>query len=248
MTLAALRFPPNLTFESVVRSHPGRRRSINEDRVLERTAEGLWAVADGMGGHEGGDVAASRVVAALAAVQLTGSGLSRLADIQQAMDEVNVDLLGRQTDFGSPCGSTVVALVSFENHYACLWAGDSRAYRARAGLLSAITHDHSLVQQLVDVGALDESGRKHHPSAHVITRAVGAVPRLELDRQTDQIMEGDVFLLCSDGLTNCIDDGQIAHILNTQNPVQAADHLLNRALDQGAPDNVSLVIVRAASQ
>jgi serine/threonine protein phosphatase PrpC len=233
--------PTSVCFESQARTHPGNRRSVNEDRVLDRPDAGLWAVADGMGGHQAGDVAAARVVDALCAIEPSGSGYSRLVDVLRAVDRVNTAL----ADGGSRSGSTLVALLAHEGHYACVWAGDSRAYLLRDGTLSPITRDHSIVQQLIDGGALAESERRGHPSAHVITRAVGAAPRIELDQQFAPIAAGDIFLLCSDGLIACLDDDDISAALQTGDVAQLADRLLSLALARGAPDNVSVVVVRA---
>jgi len=234
-----------LCFESAARTHPGHRRTVNEDRVLNRPEAGLWAVADGMGGHQAGDVAAASVIDALGAITPGGSGYSRLVDILREVDRVNAALVGGQAGGRTCSGSTLVALLVHEGHYACVWAGDSRAYLFRDGVLSAITRDHSIVQQLIDGGALHEGERRRHPSAHVITRAIGAAPRIELDRQFAPIAAGDIFLLCSDGLTACLEDGDIAEALHAGDMAQLADRLLGLALARGAPDNVSIVIVRA---
>ena len=235
---------PRIRFESTSRSHPGNQRAVNEDRVLDRPEAGLWAVADGMGGHRAGEVAAARIVDALGAVEPSGSGYSRLADIVREIDRVNT-ALAADASVTSRSGSTLVTLLAHEGHYACLWAGDSRAYRLRGGALSAITRDHSVVQQLIDAGDLAESDRKAHPRAHVITRAVGAAPRVELDRQFAPIVAGDVFLLCSDGLNACVEDAEIAGALHGGNAAHAADRLLALVLARGAPDNVSVVVIRA---
>jgi len=233
-------------FQSAARSHPGGR-TVNEDRLLNRPEAGLWAVADGMGGHQAGDVAAASVIDALWAIPPSGSGYFRLVDILLEVERVNATLVGGRGGGGTCSGSTLVALLAHEGHYACVWAGDSRAYLFRDGVLSAITRDHSIVQELIDSGDIAESERRRHPSAHVITRAIGAAPRIELDRRYAPIAAGDVFLLCSDGLTACLDDDDIAAALRSGDIAQFADGLLGLALARGAPDNVSLVVVRAPS-
>jgi len=238
--------PSPLAFSSVSRSHAGRRRALNEDRVLERPEAGLWAVADGMGGHIGGDEAASRLIRALSAIEHGASGYAWVADAEREVQQVNSDLIARRSPLGGVIGSTLVALLVHDSHYACLWAGDSRAYLLRAGQLSAITRDHSLVQQLVDEGALAPAGRHSHPSAHVITRAVGSDPILTLDRRFASVMPGDVFLLCSDGLTACVGEDEIAAALGGPDKGRAADWLLATTLGRDAPDNVSFVIISAS--
>ncbi len=235
-----------LRFLSVSRTHAGTRRALNEDRLLEHGEAGLWAIADGMGGHAGGDIAADRVIAALETVDHGASGYAYLDDLVAAVGAANAAIVDERTLRGGPLsGATLVALLAHEGHYACLWAGDSRAYRLSDGVLSPITRDHSIVQQLIDTGALSEGARRQHPSAHVITRAVGVDARLELDRRFAPIGEGDLFLLCSDGLTGCLEDGELAAILTDRDLEAAADCLLATALERGARDNVSLILVRA---
>lgn len=233
-------------FTSVAKTHAGARRSVNEDRILDRPQDGFWAVADGMGGHLAGDVAADRLVAALAAVEHGASGYACLADIVRQVEKVNEDLF-RGDGGAAPAtsGSTLVALLAHEGHYACLWAGDSRAYLWRGGRLTAITRDHSIIQELVDRGVVAEADRRGHPSANLVTRAVGADLKVQLDRRFAPLVEGDVFLLCSDGLTGCLDEGEIASTLQAADLDRAAELLIEAALQRRAPDNVSLILVSA---
>ncbi len=246
MSAAPLAMSPDLVFRSAARTHVGTRRTVNEDRVLDRTDKGLWAIADGMGGHQAGDIAASTVIDAMSAIEHGPSGYTYLGDIVAAVEQANATIFtGRAAEGAGPSGSTVVALIAHEGHYACLWAGDSRAYLFRDGALAPITRDHSLVQQLVDCGDVPESRRRQHPNAHIITRAVGVDAQVELDRQFAAIAAGDIFLLCSDGLTACLDDAEMARTLACDDLNAAADHLLQAALNRQALDNVSLVLVRA---
>lgn len=237
---------PTFRLRSAARSHPGKRRSLNEDRILERAEDGLWVVADGMGGHRDGDVAAARLVEAIASVEHGASGYGYLTDIVAAVESVNGALFrGADAREASPSGSTLVALLIHDRHYACLWAGDSRAYLLREERLSPITHDHSLVQELVDSGELAESDRRRHPGAHVITRAVGAGPHVTLDRRFGSLADRDIFLLCSDGLTECLDDQEIERRLNAGDLTCSADLLIDAALERHAPDNISFIIISA---
>ena len=234
MSAAPLAMSPGLVFRSAARTHAGTRRTVNEDRVLDRTDKGLWAIADGMGGHQAGDIAASTVIDAISAIEHGPSGYTYLADIVAAVERANAAIFtGRSAGGAGASGSTVVALIAHEGHYACLWAGDSRAYLFRDGALAPITRDHSLVQQLVDCGDVPES------------RAVGVDAQVELDRQFAAIAAGDIFLLCSDGLTACLDDAEMAGALAGDDLQAAADHLLQTALSRQALDNVSLILVRA---
>jgi serine/threonine protein phosphatase PrpC len=245
MTAASTAVSPGLVFRSAARTHAGMRRTVNEDRVLDRNDKGLWAIADGMGGHRAGDVAASTVIDAMAAVDHGPSGYSYLGDIVGAVERANAAIFAGRAAQGGSSGSTLVALIAHEGHYACLWAGDSRAYLFRDGALAAITRDHSVVQQLVDRGDVPENRRRQHPNAHIITRAVGVDAQVELDRQFAAIAPGDIFLLCSDGLTACLDDAEIARGLAGGDLDAAADDLLRIALGRQALDNVSLILVRA---
>ena len=237
-------------FRSTARTHVGGR-ALNEDRVLERPDVGLWAVADGMGGHMAGDVASTMVVEALGRVARFGSGYAYLNDVAAQLQAVNRQLLeGSGGGGGRPglMGSTVVALLAHEGYYACVWAGDSRAYLLRDGRLTRLTHDHSLVQEMVDSGALTADQARSHPRANVITRAVGVADPLLLEKRHAPIDAGDIFLLCSDGLTGTMRDEEIEERLLRGDLDQAADDLLGLALGRGARDNVSLVLVSAYSE
>ena len=127
--------------------------------------------------------------------------------------------------------------------FGCFWAGDSRAYRIRDGEIAQLTRDHSLVQGLVDAGMLDPEEAEDHPNANVVTRAVGASEALDVDTSTGDAYAGDTFLLASDGLTRVVSDDEIYSEL-TQPIDSAADSLLQTVLSRGAPDNVSLILVR----
>jgi protein phosphatase len=139
----------------------------------------------------------------------------------------------------------VVALLAFEDHYACVWAGDSRAYLLRDRTLVQLTHDHSMVQELVDAGALQAGVAMSDSRANLITRAVGARPDLTLDSRNGAMVEGDLFLLCSDGLTGLVSDEEIGDILRSAPMEAAADELIGLSLARGAKDNVTLVLIRA---
>lgn len=232
-------------FECVSRTDVGLRRKINEDAVLVRTPRGLWAVADGMGGHEAGEVASAMVA----------EGLSRLHPVEDlekfvqqalvALGEVNDELLAlaQSSTGGRTIGSTVVGLAIRNREYCCFWAGDSRAYRLRDGQIVQISRDHSLVQDLVAAGMLDAKEAQHHPQASVITRAVGVSATLKIDTARGDARPGDMFLLASDGLTRVIEDAELAAEMTRGLPAEAADQLLATVLDRGAPDNVSLILI-----
>jgi serine/threonine protein phosphatase PrpC len=236
-----------VAFESVSCTHVGLRRQMNEDSVLARPECGLWAVADGMGGHEAGEVASGKVREALSSL-FPANGLDGLVeDAVAALQMVNRDLIALAASKGSDrsIGTTVVGLAIVNGQYRCFWAGDSRAYRVRGQEIVQLTRDHSLVQSLVDAGMLEPEQAINHPDASVITRAVGAAEELKVDTVTGDVLPGDRFLLASDGLTRVVADEELAAELSVNSPQEAADKLLETVLARGAPDNVSMVIVRA---
>ena len=235
-----------LTFESVALTHVGKVRKLNEDAFCDRGELGLWAVADGMGGHQAGDVASGLIVEALGQVDDVSSGYALLEDVRQSIQRVNRTLIARAAVMapGTLIGSTVVTLVTYADYYACLWAGDSRIYLLRDGRLEQVTRDHSHMQELIDSGSLSRLEARSYARSNVITRAVGVSDRLALDMQQGPLQVDDVFLLCSDGLTGALDDRTIARVLEQPSLEAAAQALIDRTLDQGARDNVTVVLVR----
>jgi len=235
-------------FRVAARSHVGAVRRMNEDALLERTDAGVWAVADGMGGHEAGDHASRRVVESLAAALDRQPGRADMADLAGALDHCNAELCAYADRHGfTAVGSTIVALTVQGSGFDAVWAGDSRLYRLREGRLHLLTHDHSLVQHLVDAGRLDPASAERHPQANVITRAVGAVPALRLDHIRGEVRHGDTFLLCSDGLTREVAAGVLESTLARHPPAEAVRRLEAAALHNGARDNLSMVAIRCLS-
>lgn len=233
-----------MTFRSVSRTHTGLVRSHNEDALVERSDVGLWAVSDGMGGHSAGDVASGLVVTALrqlARDQLTPDGVRR------ALEEVNDDLFARSS--GSQdrtMGATVTVLGVDGTNFFCLWAGDSRLYRLRNGKLAQLTRDHRFIQDLLDTGRITEAEARKHPRRNVITRAVGVAKDLELDGCDGKVEPGDVFLLVTDGVTGACTDEEILSALTGKSFDAAADEIVHRCLDHGAPDNLTLQLIEKA--
>lgn len=235
-----------MRIDSVSRTNVGLKRKINEDSVLAAPDRAIWAVADGMGGHEAGDVASAMVVAALSDIPDTNSLGATVACIRDAIADTNRALINlaaiRSTE--KSIGTTVVGLTIADGAYCCFWAGDSRAYLLRDGEMSRLSRDHSLVQNLVDAGMLSSQEAEHHPNSNVVTRAVGVSETVELDVVSGETCSGDQFLLASDGLTRVVDDDELAMQLSRNTPDRAADALIDMVLRRGAPDNVSLVIVK----
>lgn len=228
------------------RTHVGLRRKVNEDSLLVRAERGLWAVADGMGGHDAGDVASSRVTESLLDLPVA-DGLDGLVEAAvDALKQVNEELivLARANGSERTIGSTVVGLAIADGQFRCFWAGDSRAYRVRHGQIEQITRDHSLVQNLIDVGMLKPDEAVDHPNANVITRAVGVASDLSIEIVGGDALPGDQFLLASDGLTRVVDDHEMAAELLSKSPARAAEQLIDTVLARGAPDNVSIIIAK----
>ena len=207
---------------------------------------GLWVVADGMGGHEAGEVASGMVIDALRALPMLGD-LDELASCAaEALKQVNRSLIGLARSGGGDqtIGTTVVGLAIADGSFRCFWLGDSRAYRLRDGEITRISHDHSLVQNLVDAGMIKPEEAESHENANLITRAVGVADNVEVDIVSGDARPGDQFLLASDGLTRVVRDDELAAALGRASPAEAADNLLATVLERGAPDNVSLIIAR----
>lgn len=232
---------PFFSARSVARSHIGSVRTVNEDRVFNAADHGLWAIADGMGGHARGDVAAEIVIGSL--IRLIGRDADiTLESIGASLDEANrcvLDLSGRAEQ---QSGSTVAGLFLDGDDAVIFWAGDSRVYRVRDGRFELMTHDHRVVQDMIDAGALTEAQARRHPRATVITRAVGASATLELASRVERARAGDVYLLCSDGLTDMVAPDMLARAVD-RDAAEAADECIRLALATGGTDNISLVIV-----
>ena len=221
-------------------THEGAVRPRNEDALLERPELGLWVVADGAGGHGAGDVASAAIVAAMGVIPPGLSAAELLAQVRLRLTAVHGELQeeAARRGPGRILASTVVVMLARGEHFAMLWAGDSRGYLLRAGVLSRVTRDHSLVQELVDQGTLREEDAESHPQANVITRAIGAHGELELDKISGRIAEGDRFLLCTDGLFKTMSEAEIAGMLAAGADAQA---IVTEAVGRGARDNVSAI-------
>jgi serine/threonine-protein phosphatase Stp1 len=235
-----------VAFECVSKTHVGLRRKVNEDSMLVRTDRGLWAVADGMGGHDAGDVASAKITEALLRLPIVYSLDDLVESAVVALKKVNAELIHiAATEHDSrTIGSTVVGLAIADGQYRCFWAGDSRAYRVRGAEIVQLTRDHSLVQDLVDAGMLTPQEAENHPNSSVITRAVGVVEDLRLDIANGDVRPGDLFLLATDGLTRLVDDNELVAELTSSRPAEAVETLVETVLSRGAPDNVSIIITR----
>jgi serine/threonine protein phosphatase Stp1 len=242
-----------LQYRSWAATHRGAVRPHNEDSFVDRPQVGLWAVADGLGGHEAGEVASAMIKHALEQIPPGLPTDQLLLEVRLRLQETHTALLGQgmRRGWGAVIGSTVAVLVAREDQFACLWAGDSRVYRLRDGALQQLTRDHSLVQDLVDAGTLPADQAEAHPQANIITRAVGVQPkRLDLEEMSGRVQVGDRFLLCSDGVFKALPLPQVAILLAPVAPADVgedpADRLIAAALAAFASDNVTVVAVDAS--
>ena len=227
-------------------SHVGKVRSVNEDSCLARAEIGLFAVADGVGGAHAGEYASGLLASVLNEVGPAPTAHQFLRDVRTRLEGANRTLRAETVRRGEAflSASTIVCLLLHAGLYAGVWAGDSRLYLLRTGRFRQVTRDHSQVQELVDEGFLSEAEARVDPRGNIITRAVGANERLELDIVEGEARPGDVFLLCSDGLNRVLEDDEIAWLLEHLAPQAAVDALVEATLERGAPDNVTVVVVK----
>jgi len=223
----------------------GTVRKVNEDNFLDAPQVALWCVADGMGGHDKGDVASQMIVDYLECLNKPEFYPLRVVQIKERLDAVNERLIAMADTMpeSSVIGSTVAVLLFDENDAHCIWAGDSRIYRLRNNQLIRLTRDHSQVEDMVAAGLLSADEAKTHHAANVITRAIGAVDNVELEVASYPLKEGDRFLLCSDGLNKVMSDTEIANSLKTLPLNELPNKLIRTALGRMARDNVTVVVV-----
>jgi serine/threonine protein phosphatase PrpC len=248
---------------SGVYTHVGTVRAVNEDTYLQAPPEGrggrvlsdrLWAVADGMGGHNGGREAS----------RLACRGLQDFFDRQPpdpgdcspralsrhlAETMLRVDRLVRQRATSRPSqahmGTTLSCLLLADGHSIIAHVGDSRIYRWREGHLSCLTTDHTFVQEMIFEGEVDPAQAHRHPLRHLLTNAVGtAEPLCQVDERIDRVRVGDRFLLCTDGLTNVLEPQHLAAAMaRDRRPGEIAEELVGAALDRKTRDNVTALVV-----
>jgi protein phosphatase len=230
--------------EAGAATHVGKVRQQNEDNYLVATRRGLWAVADGMGGHAAGDVASRTVVEELAAIAIPASASELLASCEQHIVNANSQLKELGDERGALIGSTVAVLLIFDGHYAAVWSGDSRIYRVRKHRIEQISVDHTEVQELISEGRLTAEEARAWPRRNVITRAIGVSDNPELEIKGGALEAGDIFVICSDGLTAHVEDKEILALASAHPPQKACDLLVDLTLDRGAVDNVTVVAVR----
>jgi len=233
---------------TAARTHVGLRRPANEDRHAVVSNLGLFLVADGMGGHKAGQVASQLAAeAATRAVEaLQGASVSLAERLRHAVACANREIFHAAESKSelTGMGTTFVAMLFGEERLALAHVGDSRAYLLRHGRLRGLTDDHSIVAELLRRQAISEAAARAHPHRHVLTRALGVRPRIEPDLAEMTPQAGDVFVLCSDGLTTHVGDAEIAEMLGDGADLErAADALIEAANAAGGYDNVTVLLV-----
>jgi protein phosphatase len=233
-----------------IRSDQGKIRNSNEDSYAANSKNRLFLVADGMGGHAAGEIAsqiaASTVEEIVAARRATDTDPEET--IRVAAREANVRIYDaqRQNPDLAGMGSTLTVLYLRGGQYYIAQVGDSRAYRLRADRLEQLTRDHSLVWHLYENGILRKEELSSHPQKNLITRSIGPHPQVEVDVERGEAHEGDVFLLCSDGLTDVVPDERIRRLLSesSKSADEIGEALVAAANSAGGPDNITVVVVR----
>jgi serine/threonine protein phosphatase PrpC len=233
-----------LRFESCGVSHPGRVREKNEDNYLIEPESGVWAVADGIGGHQFGEIASASIVAHLATIGVASSPPDLLARFEDRLTRAHEEIRTIAESRGVTIGSTIAALLAINGNFACFWSGDSRIYLVRDEAISQLSRDHTEVQELLDQGMISPSEARKWPRRNVITHAVGVADEVVIDVQQGQTLPGDIFVLSTDGLTAHVSDDEIEAAVSTSAPQTACQSLLQLALDRGGTDNVTIVLVR----
>ncbi len=237
-------FERSFRIDTAGQTHVGNVRKLNEDSYIVRPEIGLWAVADGMGGHDAGDFASQSVVEALSRLPEPRSAPELLGNFEQAILDTNRLLRNEGLRRGDAViGCTLAVLIVFGDVFACVWSGDSRVYRIQNGRIEQISRDHTVVQELLDNGSLTPEEAENWPQKNVITRAIGVADEPELEMIQGRIEDGDIFVICSDGLTGHVEDAEILSESNRR-PLQSyCDRLIELTLLRGAKDNVTVVAV-----
>ena len=230
-------------------SDVGRKRRVNEDRYALAPDLGFYLVADGMGGHTAGQVASElAATAALRSVRaLDGAGASLAEKLRYAIASANREVFttAQRRPERAGMGTTVVGLLAEEGRAALAHVGDSRAYLVRSGRIRQLTHDHSLVGELLRRREITEEDAREHPHRHVLTRALGVRRSVEPDLMELSLEPDDLFVLCSDGLTSHVGDAEIAALLDGEGDLHAAcGRLVDLANERGGDDNITVVLIQ----
>ena len=231
-------------YRYTVQTHVGLKRKVNEDSILALPEHDIWLVSDGMGGHQAGDFASRAVADAAAMIPVGLDPTARMHALRDAILGAHQMIRAEAEARGSGViGATVVALMMANGHFVGLWAGDSRIYRLRGGLIEMLTTDHSSVAEFVLSGRMTWDEAEQHPQSNAITRAVGVGDVLELDKIRGDAQSGDRFLICSDGLTKYATFSILQDVLSTTPIETVVARLVQIALTGGGADNISAIVV-----
>ncbi|MFQ1701441.1 PP2C family protein-serine/threonine phosphatase [Loktanella agnita] len=227
----------------------GRVRDHNEDSYLTKPEFGVWVVADGMGGHAAGDFASQTIVAELGSIGFASSGEDLQARFMERLGRAHNRIVDHAASLGGgTVGATLVALLVHDTEYICVWSGDSRIYRWRNGELTQQTSDHTEVRELLEAGLISAEEAENWPRKNVITRAIGVSDRPNCDVTSATLEADDMFLLCSDGLTEHNNDADLAQAMASGLEPQAiCNGLIAQTLDRGAKDNVTAIVMRCVA-
>lgn len=235
-------------------SDVGRRRDGNEDEFILEPDLGLYAVADGMGGHAAGEVASGLAVDALAEAIHPSNWRPSEARADEAAERLHAAIRDAnqricdsivEHDDRRGMGTTLVAMIAAGDTAVIAHVGDSRAYRLRAGSLERLTSDHSWVNEQVKLGLLSDEVAQRHPMRNIVTRALGSRQEVQVDVLTEGMRPGDVYLLCSDGLNTMLTDEEIERVLGTHAavPKRACGALIDAANERGGEDNITVIVI-----
>ena len=228
---------------ATLRTDVGKARRQNEDAAWLDEKLGVFAVADGMGGHLAGEVASGMAIDAVKRMA-SSHEIASISVMREAVSGAHEAILARAKENAACAGmGTTLSMMWRGGHYMYIaHVGDSRIYRLRGGEMEQITQDHSLVEELVRARIITREEARRHPRRNIITRALGTHGENEPDLLVTDVRDGDLFLLCTDGLTGMVTDAQIERILLESDMEAAADALLALALDAGGRDNVTLIL------
>lgn len=239
-----------------IKSHKGLIREVNEDSCNVifgdlKTIDAVFIVADGMGGHNAGEIASKM------AVDFTSKSIESIAEnlsidelsqfTENTIREANIKIYEKSSEPGQfyGMGTTLVIAIFFNGKIIISHVGDSRAYLVRDGSIERLTVDHSYVEELIKNGSLTRSEAENHPKKHIITRALGCFEKVEADIYSGDIYKNDIFVLCTDGLTNMVSDDKIKKIVEEQkNPDEACTKLVKLANMMGGSDNITVIVIR----
>jgi len=244
--------PVNFHIDSNGITHTGHVRTRNEDSYLVLPDQNLWVVADGMGGHHAGDFASQSITQNLGLYKQAKSLEESILLLEENVIKTNTIIRKKAGNLGKnmTIGATVVCAYIWQGFLFAFWAGDSRLYRFREEQLSRLTEDHSYVEELVKMGKIEAKDAETHPAANVVLRAVGIDDTLHLDFEYFDLLDGDIFIICSDGLYKDLAEEKISPIIqdNKDDMEKLAQSLLSSSLAAGGTDNTSIITIKVSNK